>query len=68
LADTAYDGDRLRQSVQARGATAVIKPNPTRKNGTAFDKVAHRLRNLIERAFSHLRGWRRVATRCDAMR
>src|ERR1700733_6652804 len=25
LADTAYDGDRLRQSVQARGATAVIK-------------------------------------------
>jgi transposase len=30
LADTAYDADKLRQSVAERGATAVIKPNPTR--------------------------------------
>ena len=67
LADTAYDGDRLRQSVEARGATAVIKPNPTRKNVPAFDKAVYRLRNLIERAFSHLKDWRRVATRYDKL-
>jgi transposase len=51
LADTAYDGDRLRGSMEARGATAVIKPNPTCKNVPAFDTVVYRLRNLIERAW-----------------
>ena len=56
LADSAYDGDRLRRSVEARGATAVIKSSPTRKNVPAFDKAVYRLRNLIEMAFSHLTG------------
>src|SRR6202051_1412801 len=63
LADTeAYDADKLRQSVAERGATAVIKPNPMRINVPAFDQAVYRLRNLIERAFSHLKDWRRVAT------
>jgi transposase len=67
LADTAYDADKLRQSVAERGATAVIKPNPTRINVPAFDQAVYRLRNLIERAFSHLKDWRRVATRYDKL-
>ena len=67
LVDTAYDGDKLRQSVKKRGATAVIKPNPTRKNVLVFDSAIYRLRNLIERAFSHLKDWRRVATRYDKL-
>jgi transposase len=53
--------------VAKRGATAVIKPNPTRTNVPAFDKTVYRLRKLIERAFSHLKDWRRVATRCDKL-
>jgi transposase len=53
--------------VAERGATAVIKPNPTRTNVPAFDKAVYRLRNLIERAFSHLKDWRRVATRYDKL-
>ena len=67
LADTAYDADKLRQSVAERGAIAVLKPNPTRINVPAFDKAVYRLRNLIERAFSHLTDWRRVTTRYDKL-
>jgi hypothetical protein len=41
LADTAYDADKLRQSVAEPGATAVIKPNP---------RLQHRLK---EAALTH---------------
>jgi transposase len=63
LGDTAYDGDRLRRFLAERGSTAVIRPNPTRTNIPEFDAVLYKQRNLIERAFSHLKDWRRVATR-----
>ena len=67
LGDTAYDGDNLRAFLVERGSTAVIKPNPTRKNLPAFDTATYKLRNLIERAFAHLKDWRRVATRYDKL-
>lgn len=67
LADTAYDGDALRRAVQTRGAIPVIKPNPTRKTVPVFDAAVYKLRDLIERAFSHLKDWRRVATRYDKL-
>ena len=63
LADTAYDGDAFRDFLANRHTTPVIKPNPTRKNIPAFDEGRYKERNLIERAFSHLKDWRRVATR-----
>jgi len=67
LADTAYDSDKFREFLIARGSTPVIKPNPTRKNIPPFDKVSYKGRNLIERAFSHLKDWRRVATQYDKL-
>jgi transposase len=67
LADTAYDSDRFRNFLIARGSTPVIKPNPTRVNVPAFDEVAYKDRNVIERAFSHIKDWRRVATRYDKL-
>jgi transposase len=67
LGDSAYDGNDLRSFLAERGTTAVIKPNPKRKNIPAFDKATYRLRNLIERAFAHLKDWRRVATRYDKL-
>jgi transposase len=67
LGDTAYDGDRLRRFLAERGSIAVIKPNPTRTNVPDFDAVLYKQRNLIERAFSHLKDWRRVATRYDKL-
>ena len=67
LADTAYDGDTLRRAIATRGAIAVIKPNPTRKTVPVFDQAIYKSRNLIERAFSHLKDWRPVATRYDKL-
>ena len=67
LADTAYDSDKFREFLIARGSTPVIKPNPTRKKIPPFDKVSYKGRNVIERAFSHLKDWRRVATRYDKL-
>ena len=68
LGDTAYDSDDLRGSLAERGTTPVIKPNPRRKNVPAFDATIYKLRNLIERAFAHLKDWRRVATRYDKLK
>jgi transposase len=67
LADTAYDRDKFREFFAERGTTPVIKPNPTRKSIPPFDKAAYKGRNVIERAFSHLKDWRRVATRYDKL-
>src|ERR1700712_5915196 len=55
LGDTAYDGDLLREFLAERGTQPVIKPNPTRKHIPAFDQAIYKQRNLIERAFAHLK-------------
>jgi putative transposase len=38
---------------------------PTRTYRPAFDPVAYRQRNIIERAFCRLKDWRAIATRYD---
>jgi transposase len=67
IGDTAYDSDRFRQFLIGRGTTPVIRPNPTRKNLPPFDDVLYKQRNVVERAFSHVKDWRRVATRYDKL-
>jgi putative transposase len=67
LDDTAYDNDKFREFLIARGSTLFIKPNPTRKNTRPFDEASYKGRNVIERAFPHLKVWRRVATRYDKL-
>lgn len=67
LGDAAYDSDPLRLFLSERGSVPVIKPNPTRKTAPPFDAARYKNRNLIERAFSHLKDWRRVATRYDKL-
>jgi transposase len=66
-ADTAYDSNGLRQFLQQRGTLPVIPNNPTRKNHHPFDRAAYRQRNLIERMFSRLKDFRRIATRYDKL-
>jgi putative transposase len=39
--------------------------NPTRKHPHAYDPIAYRRRNLIERMFCRLKDFRRIATRYD---
>ncbi len=67
LGDAAYDSDALRHFLTERGSTPVIQPNARRKNIPPFDTAAYKRRNLVERAFSHLKDWRRVATRYDKL-
>lgn len=66
-ADAAYDSDGLRQFLRERGTRPVIPNNRTRKRFHAFDPLAYRQRNLVERAFCRLKDWRRVATRYDKL-
>ena len=66
-ADTAYDSNGLRQFLAERGTLPVIPNNPTRKRHHPFDAVAYKQRNLIERMFSRLKDFRRIATRYDKL-
>lgn len=63
----AYDADRIRELIQGQGATPNIPPKSNRKWKPCFSKRLYRERNLIERFFSKLKHFRRVATRYDKL-
>jgi len=67
LADKAYDADRIRELIQGQGATPNIPPKSNRCWKPCFSKRLYRERNLIERFFSKLKHFRRVATRYDKL-
>jgi putative transposase len=75
-ADKAYSARAHRALLRARGMGAVI-PEPSdqvrnrKRRGAAggrppaFDPIDYRARNVVERAFAHLKQWRGLATRFD---
>lgn len=76
VADKAYSHPSTRKALRARGIKAVIPQRSDqveyrRKRGRrggrppAFDRDAYKGRNVVERAFGRLKGWRAVATRYD---
>lgn len=67
LADKAYDADRIRELIEGQGATPNIPPKSNRRWKPCFSKRLYRERNLIERFFSKLKHFRRVATRYDKL-
>ncbi len=67
LADKAYDADRIRPSLRERAAFANIPPKAHRRSKPYFSTWLYRERNLIERFFSKLKHFRRVATRYDKL-
>jgi len=67
LADKAYDADRIRDLIQEQGATPNIPPKSNRRWKPCFSKRLYRERNLIERFFSKLKHFRRIATRYDKL-
>lgn len=67
LADKAYDADRIRELIQGKGATPNIPPKSNRRWKPCFSKRLCRERNLIERLFSKLKHFRRVATRHEKL-
>lgn len=63
LADKGYDADHLAES----GAEVVIPPKRNRKVQRSYDTDLYKERNIIERFFSKLKHFRRVATRYDKL-
>jgi transposase len=65
VADRAYDSDAVVAHVHALGVAAVIPSRSNRKVARALDRNVYRRRNVIERWFGRLKGFRRVATRYE---
>lgn len=61
--DRTRDSDGLRQDPTVRGAWANIRPMPNRVNVPSFRKRVYRQSNAVERFFSKIKRFRRVATR-----
>ena len=65
IADKGYDSNAIVETIRRQGAEAVIPPRCHRKTPRPYDKYLYRERNLIERMFNQLKGFRRIATRYD---
>jgi putative transposase len=65
LADKGYDSDANRAAIRSRGAEPCIPPRSNRKAAIAYDRHLYKERNVVERFFSRIKQYRRVATRFD---
>ncbi len=65
LADKAYDADSIVALVEELGAAAVIPSKKNRLVHRVIDRNLYRDRNKVERFFSRLKQFRRLATRYD---
>ena len=65
LGDKAYDGNGIRDLIEAQGAVPNIPAKANRKWKPCFSKTLYKQRNLVERFFSKLKHFRRIATRYD---
>ena len=67
VADRGYDSDPFVAALAARGTCAVIPPRRKRRHPRAYDPVRYAQRHPVERLFSRLKQFRRVATRYDKL-
>lgn len=67
IADRGYDADPLVAALAARGTCAVIPPRRKRRHPRAYDVARYAQRHPVERLFSRLKQFRRVATRYDKL-
>jgi transposase len=65
LADKGYDTDAVVQHIETSGAQPVIPPKANRKVQRPYSKILYQQRNRIERCFSKLKQFRRLATRFE---
>ena len=65
IADRGYDSKALVAAVEARGAAAVIPTQKNRAEQRDVDRHLYRERNVVERFWSKVKQYRRVATRYD---
>jgi transposase len=67
LADKAYDANHLRHLLAEQRIEAVIPSTTSRNEPIAYDAVAYKERNRIERLWCRIKDWRRIATRYDKL-
>ncbi len=67
VADKGYDSDAFTDTISAQGAQPVIPPRSNRLNPRTFDRHIYKSRTLIERFFSRIKQFRRIATRYDKL-
>lgn len=65
--DGGYDSNAVRRKIEAMGAAPNIPPKINRVWKPCFSPVLYRDRNAIERMFSRIRDFRRIATRYDRL-
>ncbi len=67
IADKGYDANHLIDKIVEMQAAIVIPPKRNRKDQRPYDADLYKERNIIERFFSKLKQFRRVATRYDKL-
>ena len=67
VADKGYDSDSFVETITMQGSQAVIPPRSNRLHPRTFDRHLYQDRNLIERFFSRIKQFRRIATRYDKL-
>lgn len=65
IADRAYDTNAIREGAAERGIWANIPPRVSRKDTFPFSRYLYRQRNLVERFFNRIKGFRGLAARYD---
>jgi len=67
VADRGYDARSLVELAERQGAIAHIPTQCSRKHQRMVDPAFYRERNLVERYFSKIKHFRRIATRFDKL-
>ncbi len=67
LADKGYDGSRTIKAIALSGAKPVVPRRKTTASWRTFDANLYKDRNAIERFFSKIKHFRRIATRYDKL-
>ncbi len=65
LAGKGYDSDSNRAAIRAAGAKPCVPPRKNRVEPIVYDRHLYKERNVVERYFSRVKQYRRVATRYD---
>jgi len=63
--DRAYEGDETRALAKSFGHEPVVPPKKNRKDPWEYDKEKYKRRNVVERFFRRIQGFRRVFTHYD---
>jgi transposase len=65
IGDKGYDSKKFADSIESKGSDVVIPSLSNRKEQREYDKDLYKERNLVERFWSKIKQFRRVATRYE---